>query len=614
MPRLVTCPRLAARRLFGQLRRLPTAGGTAFDRAPDIGGTKSDVSAASRPRRRVGCWLACCWLAICWQIPSRPCARAQDLQAVRQRGSLRWGADQEGGGPFVFPAADDPNRLDGFEVELAELIAVELGVKAEFVQGQWDKLPDLLDRGDIDLVLNGYEWTANRAARYGTSIPYYIYELQLLARKTDDSLRSWRDLIGDAPATRELGAAPLAAGETVASNEPSGERPREPARHAAGGNQAPRVRRVAVLSGSAANDYLQRLASPAVEIVHFDGASDAMRAVELGVDRIDANLQDLPVWTFFQAGFPGLAAIDSPVGRGYYVALTRRDDTDLLQAVNAVILSALQDGRLHRIYAKYRMWNATQAARGIETTAQGYFLGDRGTTVEPDAGDSSSGEYSAVRGWLVLSQRGGLLLRAAGMTVLLSLVSMPLAVLLGLCLAICRKYGPSYLACPATWYVEIVRGTPLVLQLYVIFFLLPEIGLSIPAFWAAVIGLAVNYSAYEAEIYRAGLQAIPRGQTEAALALGMSQAQTLRRVIIPQATRIVIPPMTNDFIALFKDTAVCSVITVVELSKQYYIQARSTGAIVELGLLTALLYMAMSYPLSVVAGRLEQRLAKERRL
>jgi polar amino acid transport system substrate-binding protein len=164
---------------------------------------------------------------------------------------------------------------------------------------------------------------------------------------------------------------------------------------------------------------------------------------------------------------------------------------------------------------------------------------------------------------------------------------MPLAIVIGLGCALLRLYGPWPIIRVITLYVEVVRGTPLVLQLYVIFFLLPEIGLSIDAFWAAVIGLAVNYSAYEAEIYRAGLQAVPRGQMEAAQALGM-----------------------NDFIALFKDTAVCSVITVVELSKAYYIHARSTGAIVELGLLTALLYLAMSYPLSLLAGKLERRLAK----
>jgi polar amino acid transport system substrate-binding protein len=126
---------------------------------------------------------------------------------------------------------------------------------------------------------------------------------------------------------------------------------------------------------------------------------------------------------------------------------------------------------------------------------------------------------------------------------------------------------------------------------------------------AGILGLAINYSAYEAEIYRAGLQAIPRGQMEAALSLGMSRRLALRRIIIPQAFRLVIPPVMNDFIALFKDTAVCSVITVVELSKEYYIHAQSTGAVVELGAATALLYLAMSYPLAIVVGRIERRLS-----
>ena len=110
------------------------------------------------------------------------------------------------------------------------------------------------------------------------------------------------------------------------------------------------------------------------------------------------------------------------------------------------------------------------------------------------------------------------------------------------------------------------------LQLFVLFYLL-----KLPPWVAGIAGLAINYSAYEAEIYRAGLQAIPAGQMEAALALGMSRAMALRRVIVPQAVRIVIPPVTNDFIALFKDTSVCSVITLVELTKQYSILANSTG-------------------------------------
>ena len=138
-----------------------------------------------------------------------------------------------------------------------------------------------------------------------------------------------------------------------------------------------------------------------------------------------------------------------------------------------------------------------------------------------------------------------------------------------------RRHRPAVwslpLAKPLGLYVEVLRGTPLMLQLFAIFFLLPKIGLRrCRLSWPAIAGLAINYSAYEAEIYRAGLQAIPRGQMEAALALGMSRSLAIRRIILPQAFRIVIPPVTNDFIALFKDTSVCSVITIVELTKQLF--------------------------------------------
>ena len=115
-------------------------------------------------------------------------AHADTLEAIRQRGVLVWGGDAEGGGPYVYPRDDDPTQVQGFEVELADLLAAKLGVTAQFAQGQWEKLPDLLQRGDIDIVLNGYEWKEAWAARYSTSIPYYVYELQMLVRKNDTRL------------------------------------------------------------------------------------------------------------------------------------------------------------------------------------------------------------------------------------------------------------------------------------------------------------------------------------------------------------------------------------------------------------------------------------------
>ncbi len=523
-------------------------------------------------------WLLCGWLLSGFLAELTERSYAGDgLETIKARGSLVWGADEEGGGPFVYPSPDDPGKRVGFEVELAEVIARHLGVRAEFAQGQWDKLPDLLDRGDIDVVLNGYEWTASRAERYGTSIPYYIYELQLVTRRDDTTLRSWEDLRSS-------------------------------------GNG--RKKRLAVLGGAAAQDYLEQQYPNDVEIVVYDGVTDALRGVELSIDGVDANLQDSPIWGFYQKGFPALHAIDHPVGRGYYVALVRKGEPELLQAVNAAILNALHDGTLQKICSRYGMWNSAQAERGLSTDKQGNFTGGvlhEGVNLDGGTEDLAIAEYAAVRGWRVIRDRGWLLVQAALVTVGLAIVSMPLAVIVGLALALVRLYGPKFLGRLAIGYIEIIRGTPLVLQLYVIFFLLPEIGISFHAFWAGVIGLAMNYSAYEAEIYRAGLQAIPKGQMEAALSLGMSRRLALRRIIVPQATRLVIPAVTNDFIALFKDTAVCSVITVVELSKEYYIQARSTGAIVELGLLTAILYFGMSYPLSRLAARLERNLQQDER-
>ncbi len=519
--------------------------------------------------------LIVCCLVVSFGLCSEDARAGEGLSKVKQRGTLIWGADQEGGGPFIYPADDDPNRLEGFEVELAALLAEKLGVRAQFQQGEWDKLPDLLQRGDIDIVLNGYEWSPARADRFGMSIPYYVYELQLLGRDGDSTLKNWNDVFFP----------------------PDG-----------------RKKRIAVLGGSAAHDYVKSKLGDRAEVVLFNGVSDAMRATELNVDGIDANLQDLPIWTFYQGGFPELRAIDGPVSPGFYVAMTRKDDTELLQAINDALFESLRDGSLRKILTKYRMWNEAQSFRGLEMNSQGSFIGPVSVGNADQSEEASPEEtYIPVRGWTVIQQRGWLLLRAAGMTVVLACTAMPLAILIGLVVALLRMYGTSFLKFLAGTYVELIRGTPLVLQLYVLFFLLPEIGITVNAFWAAVVGLAMNYSAYEAEIYRAGLQAIPRGQMEAAESLGFSRSLALRRIIIPQATRIVIPPVTNDFIALFKDTAVCSVITVVELSKEYYIQARSTGAIFELGLLTALLYLAMSYPLSLVARQLEKRLMTEKR-
>jgi polar amino acid transport system substrate-binding protein len=480
-----------------------------------------------------------------------PCiARSDTFDEVRHRGLLIWGADSEGGGPYIYPDPQHPREMIGFEVELAGLLARELGVSAQFRQGPWDNLPALLGTGEIDILLNGYELTPARASLMEHTIPYYIYEFALLVRRDEQRIAGWDDF------TR--------------------------------GSEQKRLR-VGVLTSTAAHKYAQEHFGPHVEVIGYEGNLDAMRDVETG--KLDATVADLPVVIFSGDRFAGLKQAGPPAGHGNYVIYLRKGDSRLRDALNDAIARAIGSGELRRIYEKYRLWSPAQ-----EELAR---------LARPEA--MSDFQATNLRGWQVIAQRGPLLLRSAGMTVLLACASMPLAIAVGLLVALGRLYGPTPLRWLLAGYVEVLRGTPLLLQLYVIFYILPEIGLGLPAVAAAIAGLAINYSAYEAEIYRAGLLAVPRGQMEAALALGMSHTMALRRVVVPQAMRMVVPPVTNDFIALFKDTSVCSVITVVELTKQYSIQRNDTGATLELAALTAILYLLMSLPLAHLTKRLERK-------
>jgi polar amino acid transport system substrate-binding protein len=341
-----------------------------------------------------------------------------------------------------------------------------------------------------------------------------------------------------------------------------------------------------------------------------------MREVE--TTKLAATLQDGPIASFYAPRFPELRKVSDPVAPGYYVMYVRKGETTLVKALNEAIILMSRNGELERIYRKYGIWNDRQKAlAGIVDNTR--FLGYEHavtTKVEENAlpDEDQVNTNTRVRGWAVVTHYGGVLLQSAGLTVALSCLSFPIAVFLGLGIAVGRLYGPGMIRWPMAAWVEFLRGTPLMLQLYFVFFFLPEIGLTIPAFWTAIVGLAINYSAYESEIYRAGLQAIPKGQMEAALSLGMSRSTAIRRILVPQAFRIVIPPVVNDFIAMFKDTSVCSVVTLVELTKRFSVLSLSTQATIELMLMTGVLYLAMSYPMSVVAQRIEQRLGLEAEL
>lgn len=516
---------------------------------------------------------------------SLPAFAGDTLTEARASGKLLWGADQEGGAPFIFPSEIDQETLVGFEVDMAESMAKHMELKIEFQQSQWDALPSMLQAKKVDFIMNGYEFMPDRVEVMETSIPYYVYALQLEVRK-DGPIQSW---------------------EQLKTPKPDGEK-----------------WRFGVLGGSAAEEYLAEFGG-AVEVASYDGVTDAMREVETG--KLDATLQDTPIASYYAKDFPNLRFVGEAVAPGYYVVYARKGERALIDAFNDAFIEMYRNGELEKIYTKYGMWNAEQAELG-RIIESGKFYGVAKSLVETaeptEAGDPATAAASAaapeppaeakseLSNWMDYARLLGM---ASGMTIMLSAISFPLAIFLGLSVAVGRLYGPIWMKLPLTAYVEFLRGTPLMLQLYFIFYFLPEIGITIDAIPTAIIGLAINYSAYESEIYRAGLQAIPGGQMEAALSLGMSKPQALQRIIVPQAFRIVIPPVVNDFIAMFKDTSVCSVVTIVELTKQFSVLSRNNVSdLVVLMVFTGLFYLAMSYPMSLIARKIEQRLGNEVRV
>ena len=165
----------------------------------------------------------------------------------------------------------------------------------------------------------------------------------------------------------------------------------------------------------------------------------------------------------------------------------------------------------------------------------------------------------------------------------------------------------------ASTVVNVIRGLPIIVQLFYIYFVLPEVGIQLTAFQAGVIGLGIAYSAYQAENFRAGIEAVDPGQREAALAMGMRPALLMRRVVLPQAFRIALPPYGNTLVMMLKDSSLVSTITVAEMTRQGQLIAASTFQNMTVYTLVALLYLAMSLPLVWGLRRLEKRFGAGRK-
>jgi len=466
---------------------------------------------------------------------------------AQEKKPLLCGTDLEGGIPYLFGAKDDPKSHIGFEVDLMKALAKKMGRPIAHEHTAFDSLLPALNRSDFDFAMNGLEITGVNRKQADFTRPYYIYQLQLVGRVGEKRFTTIEEC--------------KALGLTVGT-----------------------------LDGSAAYRLLKE---KGVEISAWPDQDNPFKLLAGG--DIDAVLMDLPIAIYYAVSdkeiehrkedYPGLQFIGAPFAEGHYGIAVRHDDDALRKELDDALGEIIQSGELKSILTKWHLWSPDQyrlytplkleAASTLELGFADYFT---------------------------------ILLKGAGLTVLITIASMMLAMLIGLPIATLRLYAPLPLRWLAIGYVEFFRGIPVLLLLLFLYFGLPPLtGIHLSPLMAAIIGFGLNYAAYEAEIYRGGIQSIPVGQWEAAASLGMSPLLTFRRIVFPQSVRVILPPMTNDFIALFKDTSVASVISVIELSKDYQILTKTYGGFIEIGLTTAALYLVMSVPLGYLSRYLEMR-------
>jgi polar amino acid transport system substrate-binding protein len=482
--------------------------------------------------------------------------RETTLARIKREGVLRWGSDGSGGAPFVFPNPENLSQIVGFEVELVERLAGALGVKAVREQIDWPALPDSLKAGRIDLALNGLEVTDERAREVLFTLPYFRFAQQLTVRPAD-------------------------AGRYHTLDDLKG-------------------RKVAVLNGSASIDVLKKSGWTEDLIVVFDDSLKPFDAVKQ--ERADACLCEWIISNYYADGDRELHVVPGTFSPGVYAGAVRKDDVELKTALDGILRQLKESGELGEMYQRWLIWSEDQRELGVQR--------GKDQPMSPLARKT----FKLTVGRAL--QLGKLLLKGAWWTLLLTALSMPIALAFGLALALMSMSKRWWVRWPARFYIQVIRGTPLLVQIFVIFFSLPLLGhalglgnlLTWPAFAVGVLCLSANYAAYEAEIHRAGIEAVPKGQRLAALALGMTERQAFFHVVLPQSFRIILPPVINDLVSMLKDSCLVSVVGVSELLFVAGSVGKATFLYGQMLLAAAAIYLVLSLAADRFGRYLEARL------
>lgn len=307
--------------------------------------------------------------------------------------------------------------------------------------------------------------------------------------------------------------------------------------------------------------------------------------LDLKNGRIDAVVGDAPVlkYMIFQS-FRDLKTVGKRfTDEKFGIALAQGSD-DLREAINAALKRIRESGQYDQIHAK---WFGEAAER----------------TAEQQASQRQAKTFDTQ----LIKRTLPFFLKGVWWTAKLAFLSLLFGLPIGLIFALMRVQSSRLLAAPAAVYVEIMRGTPLLVQILFIYFVLPSFGISIPAFWSGVIALTLNSAAYISEIFRAGILSIDAGQMEAARSLGMTYSQAMKRIILPQTFRRVVPPLTNEAIALLKDSSLVTIIGITELTRTGQEAASRYAAPLTIWPMVAVFYLLLTFPLTRVAEYLERK-------
>jgi lysine-arginine-ornithine-binding protein len=454
------------------------------------------------------------------------------LRRVRQSGELRIGTDA------TYPPLEsvEGDQFTGFDIDLGNAVARELGVKAKFVNAGFDGIFPALQNGTFDAVISSVTITPERSATMLFSDPYYDSGQLIAIRNDKQGINSPDELKG---------------------------------------------KKVGVQINTTAQYDLEK--RDGVQVAKYNTIDLAM--VDLINGRIDAVVGDAPVLKYMiRQSFRDLKTVGRRFTDEKFGIAIAQGNEDLLRGVNAALKKIKETGEYDQIHEK---WFGEAAERAAEQEA---------SRTKPKVFDFD-----------LVKRTFPLFLRGVWLTAQLAFLSLLLGLPIGLLLALARVQSSKLLRAPAAVYVEVMRGTPLLVQILFIYFVLPYFKIYLPAFTSGVIALTLNCAAYLAEIFRAGILSIDAGQMEAARSLGMSHAQAMRRIILPQTFRRVVPPLTNEGIALLKDSSLVSIIGLTELARSGQELASRYAAPLTIWPVVAILYLLLTFPLTRVAEYLERR-------